>query len=171
MDQLIDHLFLMKDEVAPDISSTLTQNALDVTSERELSCELATSSGISKEHWHLIFDTIGCGVLLINSTGQIVEANRAARHILGVSFEAMQQYLFESDTTVFRRPDGTPLPYEELQTATVFRTGEAQHHALEGFMRPDGQSRWLQIDAAPVREAGGTITHAVITFIDVTERV
>jgi diguanylate cyclase (GGDEF)-like protein/PAS domain S-box-containing protein len=172
VDQLIDHLFLMKDEVAPDLSSTVTQNALDVTSERSgLACELAPSNDISKEHWHLIFDTIGCGVVLINSAGQIVEANRAAQQILGVSFEAMQQYLFESDNTVFRRPDGTPLPYEELQTATVFRTGEVQHHALEGFIRPDGQSRWLQIDAAPVREADGAITHAVITFLNVTERV
>ena len=171
VDQLTDHLFLVKDEVAPDLSSTVTQNALDVTSEYGLVCELAASNGISKEHWHLIFDTIACGVVLINSAGQIVEANRASQQILGASFEAMQQYLFESDNTVFRRPDGSPLPYEELQMATVFRTGEAQHHALEGFIRPDGQLCWLQIDAAPVREADGAITHVVITFLDVTERV
>ncbi len=169
VDQLIDHLFLTKSDAAQDLA--ISQNALDVTSVSGLACELAASNGISKEHWHLIFDTIGCGVVLINSAGQIVEANRAAQQILDVSFEAMQQYLFESDNPVFRRPDGTPLPYEELETATVFRTGETQHHTLEGFIRPDGQSRWIEIDAAPVREAGGAITHAVITFIDVTERV
>ncbi len=167
MDQLIDHLFLIKD----DQDLAVSQDALDLTGERGLAYELVASIDPLKEHWHLIFDTIACGVVLINSAGQIVETNRAAQQILGVSFEAMQQYLFESDNVVFRRPDGTPLPYEELQTAMVFRTGEAQHRALQGFVRPDGQSRWIEIDAAPVREADGIITHVVITFVDVTERV
>jgi len=171
VDQLIEHLFLIKDEAAPNQSSTISQKALDLTSERGLAYGLVASTGISKEHWHLIFDTIACGVVLINADIQIVEANRAAQQILGISFESMQQYLFTSDNIVFRRPDGTPLPYEELQVAAVFRTGQAQHRALEGFIRPDNQSRWIEIDAAPVREADGTITHAVITFIDVTERV
>jgi diguanylate cyclase (GGDEF)-like protein/PAS domain S-box-containing protein len=169
VDQLIDQLFRTKSEAAQDLAAS--QNALDVTSERGLACELVASSGISKDHWHLIFDTIACGVILINSDITIVEANRAAQQILDVSFESMQQYIFASDHTNFRRPDGSPLPYEELQTATVFHTGEAQRHVLQGFVRPDGQLRWLQTDAAPVREADGTITHVVITFIDVTERI
>jgi hypothetical protein len=29
---------------------------------------------------------------------------------------------------------------------------------LQGFVRPDGQLRWIQTDAAPVREAGGIIS-------------
>jgi diguanylate cyclase (GGDEF)-like protein/PAS domain S-box-containing protein len=169
VDQLIDHLFLTKGEGAQDL--TISKNALDLKREQALAREMASPLGLSKEHWHLIFDTIACGVVLINSEIQIVEANRAARQILGVSFEAMQQYLFGPEHNVFTRPDGTPLPYEEFQTATVFRTGQAQHHALEGFLRPDGQLCWLQIDAAPICEAVGTVTYAVITFVDVTERV
>ena len=171
MDQLIDHLFLMKDEVASDPGSIVSQNPLNVTSERELADGLVASRDISQDHWHLIFDTIGSGVVLINSAGQIVEANRAAEQILGVRFESMQHYLFGPGSAAFKRLDGTPLPHEELQVAAVFRTGQAQHRALEGFLRPDSQLHWIEIDAAPVREADGAITHAVITFIDVTERV
>ena len=169
MDQLIDHLFLTTGEAAQDLA--IPRNVLDLTGERDLVFGIVSAAGPSREHWPLIFDTIACGVILVNAAIQIVEANRAAQQIMGVSFEDMQQYIFASDNTVFRRPDGTPLPYEELQTATVFRTGEAQHHALEGFVRPDGQLCWLQIEAAPVRALDGTTTHAVITFVDVTERV
>jgi hypothetical protein len=62
VDQLIDQLFRTKSEAAQDLAAS--QNALDVTSERGLACELVASSGISKDHWHLIFDTIACGVIL-----------------------------------------------------------------------------------------------------------
>jgi PAS domain S-box-containing protein len=168
VDQLIDHPFLVESEVPQGFA--FSQNALDLAGERGLAYGLAASTGISKDYWHLIFDTIPCGVVLINIDMQVVEANRAAERILGVDSASMQQYLFASDGVVFRRPDGTPLPYEELQVATVFRTRQAQSRVLEGFVRPDGQLCWIEIDAAPVCETDGTITHAVITFVDVTER-
>ena len=169
MDQLIDHPFLVEGEAARNFA--FPQNALNLADGRGLAYGLAASTGISRDYWHLIFDTIACGVVLINTDMQIVEANRAAEQILGIRLASMQQYLFASDGAVFRRPDGTPLPYEELQVATIFRTGQAQSRVLEGFVRPDGQLRWLEIDAAPVCEKDGTITHAAITFVDVTERV
>ena len=170
MGQIADHPFLVEDE-ATHQDAGFPQNAPGLPGERGLGYGLAGLTGISKDYWHLIFDTIPCGVVVINTAMQIVEANRAAERILGVRFECMQQYLFGSGTTVFRRPDGTPMPYAELQVATIFRRGQVQTRVLEGFVRPDGQLRWLEIDAAPVYEMDGTVTHAVITFVDVSERV
>jgi len=169
VDQLIDHLSLTEDEATQYIN--IAKSALDMTDERALARDLVHSMGPLKEHWHLIFDTIACGVLVFNALKQIVEINRAAQEILGGNLATMQQHLFASEHNVFQRPDGTPLPQEELMVSAVFRTGQAQQDVLEGIIRPDGQQRWLQVDAAPIRAEDGTITHAVITFVDVTERV
>ena len=136
MDQLIDHLYLSEGEVAQDVAAS--QNVYDLVGDSRSIYEQVAAVGTSKEHWHLIFDTIASGIVLINANIQIVEANRAARQILGMDLETMQQYIFASNTKLMR-PDGTPLPREEWQTAMVFRTGQAQHHALEGFVRPNVQ--------------------------------
>ncbi len=169
MDQLIDHPFLVEGEATEGYA--FPQNVLHLTGEPGLVSGLTGLPGISKDYWHLIFDTIPCGVVLFNADIQILEANRAAEQILGMGSEAMQEYLFASGSSVFRRPDGSPLPYEELQVAIVFRTGQVQSRVLEGFIRPDGELRWIEVDAAPVCGADGAITHVVITFVDVTERV
>ena len=168
VEQLINHLSFTEGDATQDLA--ISKSAPDRMREKVAARETAPSQVTSKAHWQLIFDTIASGVLVFNAECQLIEANGAAQRIMGGSFSSIRQYLLQKQNIV-SRPDGTPIKKENWLVSEVFRTGQARRNVLEGFTCLDGQQRWLQIDAIPIYAPDGTITHAVTTFVDVTERV
>ena len=68
-------------------------------------------------------------------------------------------------------PDGTPLLGSEWPSSIIFERGEAVQNYVAGYKKPDGSCRWMRADGAPIYKRDGTISHVVISFIDVTDRV
>src|ERR1700737_2497011 len=106
-----------------------------------------------------VYDALTCGVVVWNALNQIVEANKAAQDILGIDINVMRNYLVTPApiTNILTRPDGTPLAHDEWPFRLVFITGQAQHNMVLSFTRPNGQRRWLQMDAVPLKEEGEKI--------------
>ena len=164
--------YLTSDEAPQRLDRLARPNALDVhevgaTSEQAL----AQNVTASEQYLHIAYDAVGCGIVVWSTVNQVVAANKGAGHILGMNLDEMQDSLAAGAPGVFTRPDGTPLPLEERSYYGAFRTGNAQHNMLEGFIHPGGKVRWLQVDAVPVRGVDETITHVVVSFTDVTEHI
>jgi diguanylate cyclase (GGDEF)-like protein/PAS domain S-box-containing protein len=163
--QLTGNFFLPAGNAAQGLD--ITNIAPDMIRERALTYDVVAP----EEHLHLVFDAISSGVVVWSAPDRIVEANKAAEHILDVNLAEMPQYLLARDCSFLRRPDGTPLPQEERLVPLVFRTGQAQQNVLEGYTCPNGCVRWLLVDAVPLCGEDGLVTWVVVTLLDVTKHI
>ncbi len=125
----------------------------------------------SGRYWQKIYDTMACGILIWDAEGHIIELNAAAQQILGLDIQRLQSYVGQRAPGVSVRLDGTPLPADEWPSSIIFRTGQPVRNHVIGYNNPDGSRRWIQSDGMPVYGEDGTITHVVVSFIDVTEQV
>lgn len=122
-----------------------------------------------------IFESMVDGVVVYDAAGRMIRVNAAARNLFDL--QGIADFTEQTmDTRVAlispRDPQGVPLLHEAMPLARVLR-GEPLSgvDALEFVVRlPDGQVKHLQATGAPVRDAAGTITGAVVTYRDVTEQ-
>ncbi len=122
------------------------------------------------ERLHILYATMACGVLVRDAGGRIVDANAAAREILGLPLEQLLGQLL-SDTLVSTiREDGTHLSPEERPVAIAFRTGLPQRGQVMAATVDGGRQRWLQIDAVPILDPTGNPGDVVVSFVDITAR-
>src|SRR5665647_1404809 len=68
------------------------------------------------------------------------------------------------------RPDSTPYGIEELPLARSIRSGEQVTDEEVLIPRQDGSRIALAASSAPIRDALGRITAAVLVLTDITER-
>lgn len=110
------------------------------------------------------------GVVVYDSDGRIAHHNGAARRILGFAPRSVQQ-LRAAGSSPYVRPDGTPLPLEEHPSRVAFETGRPVVGATVGLRLPDGETRWLLVNAIPAgRHEGLSGIGTVVSFEDVTAR-
>lgn len=101
--------------------------------------------------------------------GRIVLQNEHAERIL--------QHSFSSDWSVDAhrdyqgmRPDGSILEPEDWPLTRALRHGEIVSREEIGVVRGDGSRGTILVNAAPLRDANGTIAGAVVVFDDITLR-
>ena len=116
-----------------------------------------------------VYEAIGSGVMVFDASGAIVNANAAAAEITGRPVEQLLG-MHSADFQVSVREDGSPLPDGERAVATALRTRLPVRKFVIGITRPDRQRRWLQLDAVPLLDPGGSVTQVVSSFIDITDR-
>lgn len=134
----------------------------DVTGERARLRDLAAS----EEGLQTLYAALSCGVLVHDPSGSILHANVAAERILGRPAGALRGHL---DLNAVRE-DGSPLAGDEYPTARALSSGEPQRNQTIGIDHPDGERRWLQVDAVPVPDGQRRVVQVVTSFIDITER-
>ncbi len=121
------------------------------------------------ERLRTLYAAIACGVIVLDMTREVVDANAAAQQIVGLGMEEMRGHRLRDFMLRLTREDGSDLPEEERYSLRVLRTGQPQRDIVVGMTRPDGQRRWLRMDYAPVSTDSG-IGRIVVSFIDITAR-
>lgn len=118
-----------------------------------------------------ILDAMSEGVVMQNRDGEIVEANPAARDILGLDDPELLGRRSEDPAWQAIHTDGRPFPGETHPAMVSLREGRSVREQEMGLPQPDGQTRWLQINSEPLYLHGGDRPDAVVaTFTDITER-
>ncbi len=67
-------------------------------------------------------------------------------------------------------PNGSLLPHEQSPMMDVLRTGVPTHNVEVFIERPDGSRLPVLVNFAALKEADGTISGAITSFTDITER-
>ena len=124
----------------------------------------------SEERLQRLFETMNEGVVLIAADGHIVSANRAAAEILGLSRSQIEGRPYGSPQWTLLRPDGTPMPPEEMASPRGIMEGRAVSDVVMGLVRADGSVSWISINAAPLLDGKGKVEGVVCTFTDITAR-
>ena len=124
----------------------------------------------SEERLRLMHEAMACGVVIRDAQGNLIHANTAAKEILGRTDDEMP---LGSDTfTDYAaiREDGTIVALDEGAPIVALRTGLPVRNVTHSMLRPDGERRWVHIDAVPIPGDDGKPVQVVTSLIDVTAR-
>ncbi|MEI6310191.1 MAG: PAS domain S-box protein, partial [bacterium] len=139
---------------------------MDITDRKQAEQDLRES----EEQYRTLFETMTEGVVVLSPDGQILHANLAAEHILGINRAEIEGHQYNSPGWELLRPDGTPMPPEEM-AAILTIGGIRPLKAVEiGFKRSDGFVSWINLNAAPLLDQAGELRSVVGTFRDITDR-
>lgn len=123
----------------------------------------------SEEKASTVLKSLTEGVLLLDTNGNIVQANPAMMRLFDRAFEELahpENYL----TQQIIRPDGTPKPGDEQPANIALRTGKPVFDVEEGVRCKDGSILWVSINVQPLRNEQGVIVGTVASYFDITRR-
>jgi PAS domain S-box-containing protein len=119
-----------------------------------------------------LFDKMELGVVYQDTQGSIIEANRAAEQILGLSLAEMKGLNSDSQNWRALKEDGSPFPGSEHPAMIALRTGKKVKDTIMGiFNHRLKQQKWININAIPEFRKGEKKAYQVFTtFNDITDR-
>ena len=126
----------------------------------------------SEARYRSLYGAVEVGIVMQDCGGAIVEANEAAQEILGLTFDQMRGRTPMDPRWQAIHDDGSPFPGEMQPAMVALRTGRRVRDVTMGILRPNGERRWLLVNAAPIVEPDGgrAMLGVVSTFLDITER-
>ena len=121
-----------------------------------------------RERLKALFEALPVGVVMIEPSGRISEANNLSSELLGVSNDEHQMRELQAQAWRIVRADLTTMPVAEYPASRAL-AGEGEVKNVEmGVYRPQGDLVWISTSAAPIAaEAGGGVA---VAFEDITER-
>jgi PAS domain S-box-containing protein len=122
----------------------------------------------TREQLRSVFSAVAEGIVHLDAAGEIIDCNRAAERILGLTAAQISGRTAKDPRWRAIREDGTDFPGEEHPTSITLRTGESIRHCMLGIHLPDGSLRWLSVSSEPMRDVDGRVISVVASFADVT---
>lgn len=115
-----------------------------------------------------ILDSMGDGVVVVDSDGRLVHHNPAAPEILGDSFAGLIPHIAPAGSPFRHRDQITVCPPEQLPLARAIN-GQAVD-GMELFVSPSDErpGQWLSITARPFREPGGVHSGGVAVIRNIS---
>jgi diguanylate cyclase (GGDEF)-like protein/PAS domain S-box-containing protein len=137
----------------------------DVTQQRETASRLQEA----EERYQTVVSALHEGVIMYSTSGELMASNPRAQELLGLSEEQMLGRTPRDPRWRAIREDGSPWG-EDVPTFRALRTGRPQLGEVVGVHTPEGDVRWLQTNATPLRDGKGQISGVASSFVDITEQ-
>jgi PAS domain S-box-containing protein len=148
--------------------------ATDVTAhvrDRRQLEEVAARLAATEERLRGLFESMPMGVINYAANGSILDANPAARQILGLAESEMTSWPLATARQAVHE-DGSPCPLDEMPVGRALRTGEVISEVVRGVPHGrTGEIRWIQATVTPdARDGEGRPQRAHMIFTDLTEQ-
>ena len=114
-----------------------------------------------------VLQSLASGVLVHDRDGVIDDVNPSAEAILDASRD--QLIGMSGLSAVAIHEDGTPFGVEDRPVAITLKYGIEVRDVVMGFSTGTGARTWLLVNSAPLWDAAGRSSGAVVTFADVTD--
>ena len=124
----------------------------------------------SEERGRAIVAALEEGIVLRGSDGTIRFANASAERLLGVTANAIATDALRRGQWETIREDGSTYTASEQPPTRALREGRAFSGEVVGLRRPDGTTLWLSVNVQPLFDAEGSVSGAVSSFFDITQR-
>jgi diguanylate cyclase (GGDEF)-like protein/PAS domain S-box-containing protein len=115
------------------------------------------------EIFRAVFQTAGTGMALAALDGRFLRVNPA----LCVIAARTEDELLATTLAEITHPDDRPL---DERTLYRFRSGDSAPHAERRWLRPDGSTVWVEVQASAVRDETDAPAYLLWQVTDVTER-
>lgn len=140
---------------------------VDVTALRRAQAEAREK----QELFSAVAHTATAGIVILDTSGQIVFANARAEEVLGLSTSQIVGRRYDAPQWRSTAPDGGVWPDEAQPFVRVMTSGapvRGIEHAIEW---PDGSRRQLSISGEPLFDEEGRIERVLFAVEDISERV
>lgn len=139
---------------------------LDVTEQKQAEKALWES----EERYHSVVEAMAEGIVMHQANGEILFANSAAEHILGLTMDQMMGRTSLDPRWRAIHEDGTSFPGETHPAMITLRTGESVRNVVMGVYKPDGNLSWISVNSQPLQQSNEASPSGVVaTFHDITE--
>lgn len=119
-----------------------------------------------------VLSAVAEGVVLQDSTGQIIMSNDSASRILGLSKDQLMGRDSMDPRWMSIHPDGRPFEGHDHPAMISLRTGQKQENVPMGIHKPSGELTWISINSIPLIAPDEADPYAVVvSFADVTVEV
>lgn len=125
----------------------------------------------SEEQYHILFETMPTGIVVLDGSGRMLSINPAALEMIGASLETLRNgVVFDLDYKMVDE-SGRELTIDEQPMLVALRTGRPVHRQMIGFFNEkEGRFRWVQTTAIPqLFDAQGKAGQLTVIFNDITE--
>ncbi|HXX18849.1 MAG TPA: PAS domain S-box protein [Candidatus Acidoferrum sp.] len=120
---------------------------------------------------HTLLDSFDVGVILHGPRAEIRFANKAALDMSGMTQEQLSGRMTEDLGFSVLREDGSECPFSMRPVPRAIDLRQPVFKQVLGWRRTGGNSvRWTQVTAVPQFATDGTVTGAISTLTDITER-
>lgn len=154
------------------ILSDLAVAVVDALELRRVNARLKQTEALLREEQDLLNETFAAleeGVVVQDSSGQIVSANASAALILGLSMDQLLGRTSFDPRWRAMHEDGKPFAGEDHPVSVALREGVPVSDVLMGVHHPEGQLAWISITARPIFRHGESKPYAAVgSFRDVT---
>ncbi len=127
-----------------------------------------TEQTIERRRLQSVFAAVSEGIVLQNTSGEIVECNIAAERILGLTLNQLQGRTSMAPGGQAINEDGSLLPNEQQPAMITLRTGKPVRTFVFGIHTPQGTNRWISVNSEPIFDSSGKISSVVTSFADIT---
>ncbi len=139
---------------------------IDITEQKQTEIALQESEA----RYHSVVEAMAEGVVMHQASGEILFANSAAEHILGLTMDQMMGRTSLDPRWRTIHEDGTLFPGETHPAMITLRTGEPVRNVVMGVYKPDGNLSWISVNSQPLQPPDETSPYGVVaTFHDITE--
>jgi PAS domain S-box-containing protein len=116
-----------------------------------------------------ILETMHSAVVLVESDGHFSFLNKRAMELYGIDYLG-----YDLDSHIAKvnakKLDGTPFPLEEMPVSYSLKFGEKVQGVEMIIERNDGKQIPVTVNSAPIFDAEGKITTAIVIFQDIVEQ-
>ena len=139
--------------------------------DRALADRQAAESGRDAERVRLqaVLDSAPVGIVFAEASGRIVGVNPEAERIFRHALPATESVDRGGDWVLYA-PNGERLPTERYPLLRALAQGETSAGEEYLYHRGDDTLGWIQMTAAPIRDANGRITGGVVSVDDIGAR-
>lgn len=120
--------------------------------------------------FHKLISDLHVGVILHGKNAEILVSNPAARELLGMTEDEITGVPSYDPRFRIVRENGEAFHAERRPVATVLATKRAARNVVMGVVRPEGEVRWLLVNAEPELDPDGEVKQIVATLADITDR-
>ena len=149
------------DRCAPDQFAAIF---LDITKRKQMEDELR----INLTKYTVLFESLPLGVTVSDENGQIIESNREASYLLGLSEVEQSNRQIDGEQWRIIRPDGTPMPPEEYASVIALKEQHRVENVEMGIVKKGDHVTWISVTASPLPLQNFGV---VIAYNDITRRM
>ncbi len=155
----------------PSIASLYRQLESEAETLRETKFQLSQALNelqLSKELTDAIIESVGTGVIVADSDGKIILENHAARQITGRSIKDIDQSALSKAYGIYHPDCSTPVEEHELPLIRALNGETVSGEELALIKDSIEDTRFVHVNATPVRNRNGQQLGAVVAFDDIS---
>ncbi|HAE23175.1 MAG TPA: hypothetical protein DCG47_12770 [Spirochaetaceae bacterium] len=137
---------------------------IDITKRAQVEAALR----VSEAKYRTLYEILPLGITITDTQGMVVESNRVAQKILGLTAEQHKTRNIGSHDWTIIKADGSPMPPDEFASTRALREQRLVENVRMGLVKENGTVVWLNVSATPVPLEGYGVA---IAYMDISDRV